>query len=97
MLNLTKAFELYEILAPYLPEKIGEDEMLITYAKHIIENMKGKDERAYTKALVILTGLSRYELVKFSVSELFDTFIMKLSENKILELQQFMKEINHGR
>ena len=95
MLNLTQAFELYQILTPYLPDKVGDDEMLITYTKHVLTNMQGKDEDAYTRAMMLLTGLSRHQLVEFPVKELLDTFMAKLSENKIIELQKFMREFRH--
>ena len=96
MLNLSKAFELYRILTPYLPDKVEDDEMLVTYTKHILMNMQGKDEDAYTRAMILLTGLSRQQLVEFPVKELLDTFMTKLSENKIIELQKFIREIEYG-
>lgn len=95
MLTLNQAFDLYHILMPHLPKDVPEDMMMITYAKHILVSMEGKDGDAYTRAMMILTGLSRQELVGLPVKELLDTFMMKLSENHILELQKFMQEIGY--
>lgn len=98
MLNLAQAFELYDLLAPYLPKKAEEGELAISYVTRILHNMKeGSDQDVLTRVMVLLTGLSRRELAEFPPKDILDTFISKLAENRILDLVKFMQEIGYGR
>jgi hypothetical protein len=97
MLNLSQAFELYDLIIPYLPKTIEKGELTISYVSRILGNIRdGSDPDVFTRIMILLTGLSRRELIAFDVKDIVDTFMVKLVENKILDLVKYMQEIGYG-
>lgn len=97
MLTLSQACELYDLIIPYLPKETKEGEFAISYVSKILGNIRdGKDPDVFTRIMMLLTGLSRQELVSFDAEDIVSTFTDKLIENRVLDLVKYLREIGYG-
>lgn len=84
MLNLKKAILLYEILEPYIPDKVPDDAM--EFIEKVLED---KENGSYARALSLMTEHSMEELSEFSPEYNMKMFIEGIVVNDIFTLKKF--------
>lgn len=88
-LPISKALQLYQILAPYLPDEIDEDDF--NFVGTIIENIKiSGNHRAYIEAISLMADMPFDEVLQYDpVSEVPPMFAEGLLTNNIIALRDF--------
>lgn len=93
-LSIDKAFRLYEILAPYLPDEVGDD---FNFVGTIIENIKNSgNHRAYIEAIALMADMSFEEVLQYDpISEAPSMFAEGLLYNNIIALKDFCEKVGY--
>lgn len=94
-LPIEKALELYDILSEYLPE-FTENTSVLDFAGTIIDNIVDAKSTAYVDALRLMTNMSLEEIIEFPTDIQIKIFITGLTENDIVSLDQFCKDIGYA-
>lgn len=96
-LNLKTALELIDILSPYLPDFMPDQEST-DYMQEMFDGMiEREDYDSYFKALSLMTRKTEVEISEMPVVEIFGLFLKGLATNKILDLQDFSRSLGlHG-
>ena len=91
-LSIDKAIQLYEILAPYLPEEIDDG---FNFIGTIIENIKNSgNHRAYIEAIALMADMSFDEVLQYDpATEALSMFMNGLVINKIFLLKDFCNKV----
>ena len=91
-LSISKALQLYKILAPYLPDEIGDD---FNFIGTIIDNIKNSGNlRAYIEAIAVMADMDFDEVLQYDpVAEALPMFTEGLVTNKILHLKDFCLKV----
>lgn len=92
-LSIDKAFQLYKILAPYLPDEVGDD---LNFVGTIIENIKNSgNHRAYIEAIAFMADMPFDEVLQYDPEkEVPAMFAEGLLSNNIILLKDFCKRID---
>ena len=92
ILNIKDATQLYQILAPHLPEDKPEDALdyIDAIVNSIIEQERYPD---FVNVLILTQGKTVEELEKLLPQEVLALFVRGLEENKIVLLQDFMQKV----
>ena len=85
MLSTDKALALYGLLKPHLPNEIDGG---LEYVGNIVKSME-VDPPVYLDALVLMTGITREELAKKEIDDLFNLFVSGLGKNNVGALKNF--------
>jgi hypothetical protein len=95
-LNLPEALELYEIIGKHIPEEI--DEEILSFVGKIVSSANKMGQGDYASSVILMTKQSAEELNEQPIEEILGTFMIGLTENKILQLQTFCNSIglNYG-
>ena len=89
-LTLEDAMNLYSIIGKYIPEIEDENADALEFIGKIVKNIRESDNhRAYTDAVMLMSGKDWEELKTFQSSDVLALFIEGLSENRILRLKMF--------
>lgn len=93
-LPIDKALQLYQILAPYLPDEVGED---FNFVGTIIENIKNSgNHRAYIEAIALMADMPFDEVLQYDpVSEVPPMFAEGLLSNDVIALKDFCKKVGY--
>jgi hypothetical protein len=94
-MKLRDAVKLYEVLEPFLPEDIEEDEIILSYAEKIIRKIYQGNPMVFYTAIEIMWKIPQTELLEYDDKTSLELFMRGLVEVKILELKSFM-ENNYG-
>lgn len=90
-LPISKALKLYEILSPFLPDKMDKD---FNFVGTIIENIKNSsNHRAYIEAVALMTGREFDQIVILNPGEITSKFIQGLGDNQIWRLKEFCTKV----
>ena len=94
-LSIDKAIQLYKILAPYLPDEVGDD---FNFVGTIIENIKNSgNHRAYIEAIALMADLPFDEVLQYDpTSEVPSMFAEGLLVNNIVKLKDFCEKVGYN-
>jgi len=91
-LPIDKALRLYQILAPYLPDKVDDS---FNFIGTIVDNIKNSgNHRAYIEAVALMMGIFPDMVLQYDpVKDVLLMFAEGLAVNNIMLLKDFCKKV----
>ncbi len=91
-LSIDKALQLYQILAPYLPDEIDDG---FNFIGTIIDNIKNSgNHRAYIEAIALMNNIPVDVVLQFDpINDSLKMFAEGLVVNNISSLREFCKKV----
>lgn len=97
LLKFKEAIELYRMVKDYLPEIPEIDVNSLEFTGKIVKNIRNSEHpEDYVRIVVLLTGISKYQLIRMTPSEVVSLFIEGMMENNILDLAKFFSRMNYA-
>lgn len=92
MLNTNKALELAQLLHPFIPEKINENDNVLEFVGKIIRSIKNSETpENFGMVVMLLGGLTIDEMKNIEGSDSIRIFVDGLAENNIISLIEFYR------
>lgn len=96
-LTLDKALELYDILGKHIPDVQDEGMDILEFIGKIIDNINlSEDNLAYSLSLELMSGKTLQELDEMGSDNRLALFTDGLSQNKIVSLKSFCRNIGYS-